>query len=250
MRRLHLAMLALSLGTSAGCSNLSWNLGLPAIRGDGRVVQEAREVPGFSAFEIGGAMRATVGYAEEPSLSIRADENLLPYIKSEVMDGRLVVRTEAPGGLSPTEPIQVTALSPRLEEVRAQGASQVRAAVTPGETTVVEAHGASEVEVREIDAGSLTLQATGASTVKVAGRARSADLTVAGASTLEAADLAIESVQLSVSGASSASLRASSSIRGDVSGASTATVVGSPSIREVAATGASSISYDGPTRPE
>ncbi len=230
--------------TATGC-HFPINLLGPfqGIKGSGNIVEEAREVPEFHAFQVGGAMHATVGYAETPSLKLRADDNILPLIKTEVRDGRLVVWVDSKGGVSSSKPIEVVALTPKLEAVAAHGASMIQAAATPGEKFRAEASGASEVSVRDIDAGALDAEASGASTLTVIGQAKTVNVSSSGASTVEATQLAAESVRLDVSGSSRAEVRASDSARGSASGASDVTVEGAPGDRGVETSGASHVSY-------
>lgn len=239
-----LAPIALLL-TASGCKIPFHLLGdrAPQVAGSGKVVEESREVPDFQAFEVGGAMHATVGYAEKPSVRLRADDNILPLIKTEVRDGRLVISIEAKGGYSTVKPIEVIALAPKLEAVAASGASNVQAAASPCAKFKAEASGASEVSVRDIDSEALEAEASGASTLTLTGRAKAAEVSASGASTVEATRLEAESVQLDVNGSSRAEVKASAAARGSASGASDITVRGAPAERAIDSSGASNVSF-------
>jgi hypothetical protein len=244
MRHLALSVLVLACLPGIGC-DVGWLPGRPQVRGNGKIVEESRELPAFSAVEVGGALQATVSFGESPAFTLRGDENLLPFVQSEVRADRLVVSIRGPegAGIAPTEPIKVIVTTPTIREVAAHGASTLRAASTPGAKFVAEAHGASSVEVQGLEVENLLVEAHGASTVKVAGRSGSFEAQASGASTVEAPDLAAETASVDVSGASSAEVRAAEGIRGEVSGASTLTVLGAPGERRVETSGASQVVY-------
>ncbi len=187
--------------------------------------------------------QAIIGYAESPTLRIRADENLLPLIRSEVKNGRLVLRIES-RDVEPSEPIRVTALTPRLEAVCIQGSAEVRAAAMPGVDFTAEVSGSSTLTVEEIDAATVTLDVSGASSINPRGRADSLTIIASGSSNLDGTDFTSDAVTLDVSGSSTIIVHAVSSTRGSVSGASLASILGSPSTRAVTTSGAAAVTYD------
>ena len=82
MRNARVVLVFLGCALFAGCV-------LTAISGSGHVVDEPRSVSGFSAVSLSGSGRLLIEQGETESLTITADDNLLPLIKSEVSGGRL-----------------------------------------------------------------------------------------------------------------------------------------------------------------
>src|SRR3546814_21172017 len=62
---------------------------LDCIRGNGRETTENRTLDEFSGIDVGGAYKLQLTCNEQQSLVIRAEENLLPLIKTEVRNGKL-----------------------------------------------------------------------------------------------------------------------------------------------------------------
>ncbi len=66
---------------------------LPAqkLTGDGNVVKETRSTPSFSEIEINSALNVFLKQSDEESVFIESDKNLIPYIRTYVEDGKLII---------------------------------------------------------------------------------------------------------------------------------------------------------------
>lgn len=225
----------LAAGCVAGVS-----LGIP---GNGVIQTQTREVSGFSQVEIHGVIHAKVAVGPAGPLVIKGDENLLPLIKTEVRDGRLVVTVDAPEGIRPTQPITLDIITPTLDSVVAHDASRVEATVAEAPKLSLEAHGASMLTATGLDSPSVVLKGTGTAHAQVVGKAARIALDLSGASRAELAKLAATNAEVQISGASRADLQVEDLIKGQVSGASNLRVQGTVSQREVQKSGASRIVY-------
>jgi len=63
----------------------------PVVTGSGRIVSQQRAVGNFHRVEIKGATNAQIRFGNEPSLNLRADDNLLPFLTSQVRNGTLIL---------------------------------------------------------------------------------------------------------------------------------------------------------------
>jgi hypothetical protein len=93
MRRVQCSLILILAVLIAGCSG---------VRGSGKIVTESRNVSGFSAVEFAGDGQLIIEQTGTESLSITADDNILPYLISEVRNGRLVLREKEHSDLTPT----------------------------------------------------------------------------------------------------------------------------------------------------
>ncbi len=64
------------------------------IIGSGNVVTESRTVSGFAGVSLRGVARITIEQTGEETLTITAEDNVLPVLISEVRDGRLFLGPE------------------------------------------------------------------------------------------------------------------------------------------------------------
>ncbi len=190
------------------------------IRGNGHVVTDVRPVSDFEEIDASGGLRIE-WQSGPPSLRITTDENLLPYIDNRISDHALRLKSRKP--LRPTHHTNIVITT-----------SQLRGADLSGAVDFV-AHGLSGPK--------FYIRASGASDVTLDGNVDEflADLT--GASDLRAQGLQTKSVEMSTTGAASAKITVSESLRVDITGAGDVVYYGNPKTIEKNVTGAGSIHH-------
>src|SRR5712691_5835883 len=62
-------------------------------RGSGVVSTERRSVPAFSAIQVENGIQVVATVGEPTSVSVSADDNLLPLVRTGVVDGTLHLET-------------------------------------------------------------------------------------------------------------------------------------------------------------
>ena len=193
--------------------------------GSGSLVTESRPVEGFDAVEVSAAAHLIVERTGVESLDVTAEGNLLPLVRSEVRNGRLIL------GLEP--------------HVGVTGSQGVLFRLTVRELAEVEASGASRVEIRGVDAPELALRFSGASSVSARGHVERTRVDLVGASHCEAPELKSRVLRANVSGASYALVRASDTLAVNASGASVLEYLGDPHL-EATVSGGSLVRRVGP----
>jgi hypothetical protein len=239
MRRAVFGAMAVAACLSTGCFAIAM---ARSVKGSGTVKEETREVADFSGVEVGSSIQATIAIGSK-SVKLSADDNLLPLIKTEVRDGRLMASLEPNVSIQTNNPIKLTLSTPKLDYVGASGASRVTAAVSTTDRFGLDSSGASHVVIAGLSTGALSVEGSGASNITLSGQCKSLKLGLSGASNLKAQELSADTVQVDISGASRGEVRTSGTVKGDVSGASSLHVAGSPSSHSVGISGASRVSF-------
>jgi hypothetical protein len=231
-----------SLLAASGCGIAVLGTGIP-VTGSGVTRQETRELADFHGVDVSAAFEATVKLGPKPSVTLDVDDNLLPLIKTDVIDGRLVVRYAEGHNVRTNKPQKLTIVAPSLDYVGARGATRIVATVGEGKSMKVEASGASSIRVEGLAADSIVVKAEGSSQVTLSGRGKKLTLGASGASKVLAGGIAFESARVDLSGACQGDLHVTASIDVDLSGASSLKVKGDPKARTVNTSGASSVSF-------
>src|SRR5215212_8679511 len=81
------------LPTLALASSLALVAGCGGVRGSGVMASETRSVSGFSEVALSGTGDVRIAQSGQESLTIEAEDNLLPLLETFVEDGRLTLRT-------------------------------------------------------------------------------------------------------------------------------------------------------------
>jgi hypothetical protein len=138
MRRLSaLSVLILVIPTLVGaCSVLGE-------RGSGTMTSEARDVSGFDAIDLSGSGTVRISVTGSESVTVEAEDNILPLLTTEVRGGTLVLGAKQ--SISPTREIVYT--------------------ITAVSLTAVTVSGSGSVTATDVDAGTFEVDISGSGTV-------------------------------------------------------------------------------------
>ena len=211
----------LLLTTIALASGCNVNLGFgEALVGSGVATEEFREIESFSVIEVGGALKVDAVVGQTQSVSVKGDDNIVPFVTTEVHGDALKIQLDHNGRLDTKQPLVITLVSPEL----------IGAGVS----------GACHVQVGGISGTDFRADLSGASTVVLEGECQKLTAGISGASTLNAKSLNAKTASIQASGASNAHVLVTESITGNASGASTVRYTGDPAHASVSTSGASS----------
>jgi hypothetical protein len=211
-----------------------------AVKGSGNVVSREIPVTAFSRMEVSNAFQVHVAFGSAETVTVRVDDNLVDLLDVGVDGETLHVGLEPnTGTTSATLEADVTVTT--LDALSVSGAATVTVAdAIASHDLAVTVSGASRLFASlGIERGGLEL--SGASHVELSGSAAALEVTVSGASDLEAADLSVVDLTIDLSGASHAAVTVTTSLSAGASGASNLTYSGSPQITRSDTSGASSI---------
>lgn len=180
------------------------------ITGSGRVVTESRTVSEFDGVVVNGAGRILIDQTGTESLEVTADDNVLPYIITEVRDGKLAI------GFQPnTLPDHLKDLTFRL---------------TVKKLNSLDLNGAAVVEGSDLDTDTLTVNVSGAAAVRLLGRADRLDVNLTGAGAFNAEHMQSKSATVTNSGAGAAIVNVSDELNATINGIGAITYIGNPKV--------------------
>lgn len=131
----------------------------PGVEGSGNVITESREVSGFNEIVLGGTGRVVVDVTGTESLTIEAEDNIMPLLETRVRDGRL--RLETTRSISPTVEIVYTITAATLEGFVISGSGIVEADAIDGTDFRVDISGSGDVDAEGTLSGLLSISISG-----------------------------------------------------------------------------------------
>jgi hypothetical protein len=200
--RIALALLAVVLLVSA-CS---------VTKGSGQVVTETREVSGFTKVELSGSAELTIEKTGTESLSISAEDNLLPQLTSDVSGDALILGTKPNTSILPTKPITYS--------------------VTVKDLTGIAVSGSGTVRVSNLMTNSLTTKISGSGTITASGAVNDQDVDISGSGRYQAEQMTSKAVKAQISGSGTASVLAADLLDVKISGSGTLTYSGNPQVTQ------------------
>lgn len=189
------------------------------IKGSAVAGSQSRSVADFKGIDVGGVFQVEVTAGKEFSVEVVADDNLLPYIKTQVERG--VLRIETTDRIDSETPLLVRISAPDI--------------------TSVEVSGVAKVELAGVKNSSLEIDTSGASKLKIEGETSHVKLEVSGSSSIDAESLKARTASVDASGASHVSVFVTERLVSDSSGASRIAYSGDPTVVEKQSSGASSV---------
>src|SRR5262245_59068665 len=152
------------LGFTAALAMLAAGCAFDAVSGSGAVTTETRPVSDFKAITLSGSGRLVVEQGEAESLTITADDNLLPLLTSEVKDGQLALGVKKGSSIRTSKEIVYKVTARSLEEVNVSGSGSVELKGLKGEQLRFELSGSGGLTAAgEVDRFDLRTSGSGKS---------------------------------------------------------------------------------------
>ncbi|MHC4956343.1 MAG: head GIN domain-containing protein, partial [Planctomycetota bacterium] len=160
-------------------------------------------------------------------LTIEADDNLLPLIRSRVEGRRLIVGPDNVT-LRPSRPIRIVLRLKRLQALALVGRMDARSASIEAERLDIVISGSGSVAVQDLEADTLEVVISGSGTVLLAGNVRHQSLNVSGSGGYESSGLKSRAARLRVGGSGNAKVWVTDELDAAISGSGTIGYYGRP----------------------
>lgn len=183
--------------------------------GSGVVVEEERSVRSFNRVSFEGVGKLVIMQGEEQSLTIEAEDNILPHIDTVVRGQTLQISFDTERWeniIRPTKPIQFY--------------------LTVTDLSAIFLSGLGDIEVQDIDVESLDVTLSGAGSISISGFAQQQDVNVSGAGAYHAADLMSAVADINLSGAGSATVWVTDSLDVNITGLGSVRYYGDPDLEQ------------------
>jgi hypothetical protein len=217
----------------------------PGATVSGAIGAEARPVSGVTHVHLdgGGSLIVTQGGAE--ALTIEAAADLLPWLATDVRDGRLTIeRRDWWGWLNafrPARPITYRLTVKQLNAVGLSGAGAMRASAIRTDRLTLDLSGAGSATIDDLTADELGVTIAGAGRFTGSGAVARQQVSISGAGHYDGAGLQAEAATVTMSGAGLATVRASEALNVEISGASNVTYLGAPKAIALRVSGSGSV---------
>lgn len=189
-----------------------------ATNGSGNVASEPRDVSGFDEVELSGVGTLSIRQTGSESLTVEAEEDVLPKIRTEVVDNRLIIGPEPNTNIQTTEPINYE--------------------LTVEDLHALKLSGSGDIDAEAIDTDTLKIDVGGSGAIKTSGTADSQEIDVSGSGDYRAEDLESKQAEIDVKGSGSAIVNVSDALDAEVGGAGSVEYIGDPTVeKEVSGAG-------------
>jgi hypothetical protein len=195
------------------CSVISGACVFDSVAGSGKIVTEPRMVSGFSAVSLSGSGQVTIEQTGMESLTVTTDDNLLPYIKTDVKGSTLELGFKDPMmSLAPTDGIVFKLTVRKLEGLHISGSGKA--------------------DAKGLDPDHVKVNISGSGEVLAQGTANELDLSISGSGRYRGEDMRSKRATIDISGSGGAVIAASETLKADVSGSGSIEYIGDPQVTQ------------------
>ena len=235
-------LITLSLVLFSLVSTAQWG---KRVKGNGKTVTIKRSVGDYDAVAISGWFDVKLVNGNEGELTLKGEENLLDYIKTEVKDGKLVIKTKKGVNLKPSNwnsGIYITVPVESIEMVALSGSGDVI-----GETKIktndfkTKVAGSGDISLA-VEANTVEARLYGTGDINLSGKANDLDVRVSGSGDIKAYDLVAEFVTAQITGSADIKITANQMLKAKVTGSGDISYKGNPKKIDTKTTGSGDIS--------
>jgi hypothetical protein len=195
---------------------------LETITGNGNVKKETREVKGFTGVALSGNINVELAYGNSNSITVEGDENLLPYIETNVEGGVLKVkRMNKIREFKTRNKLIVYVSLTKLTELKVSGSGNITGNgdfSNDGKTDIA-LSGSGNINVGMNSFNETSIAISGSGNVTLKGKSTdNIEATISGSGNIDCSDVACNDVSAHVSGSGNIRVFANKSIDAKVSG--------------------------------
>ncbi len=212
------------------------------VTGSGRVTSETRAVADFERVALEGLGEVVIQEGSAESLTIEAEDNLLPLITSAVEDGTLRLgfdRATWRDSIRPTQPIRFVITLPALEGFDLLGQGSLHAPSLHNDALTLNLAGEGDVSIDLLEASRLEVRIAGDGAVTLAGTVEEQVIEIGGNGQVQAGDLDTQDTTITIGGSGDVVVWARRELAINISGSGTVSYWGDPTIsrRDIAGAG-------------
>ena len=225
MKKLLFALFAI---TTLSATAQKWE----TVKGNGNVKRESRTVSSFTAVDSRGSINVDVSYGADNTISVEADENLMPYIVTKVEGDKLLITTEKVGISSKTR-LVVHVTMTRLTGLMLSGSGNIMGSgqFSNDNTTKLSVSGSGNMKLGFATFSAIDASVNGSGNIQLTdGKTNSIHATVSGSGNIDAYGISSKTVKARVSGSGNVKVTASESLEAVSSGSGNVYYKGSATV--------------------
>ncbi len=202
------------------------------IQGSGHLKTEQRTVSGIDQVSLEGIGDMTIVQGSEEALTVEADDNVLPYIETEMHGNDLVLKTKDGYSFGNHITVRYTLKVKSLSKVSISGAGNATAEKLNVGDLDLSISGAGNMKFAGLQAKNLHANASGSGNYDLKGKVDTQDIVISGVGNYTAGDLQSSKATVNIAGSGNATLWADDNLTVRIAGFGNVNYYGKPSVAQ------------------
>jgi Putative auto-transporter adhesin, head GIN domain len=193
----------------------------PSLRGSGKIISQKRNVGNFKGLSAATSIDVDVIIGSNYEVTVEADDNVIDYVKTEVVGGTLKVRYAENTSLrNATVTVHVTV--PTLEKLSASSSANITVDGVLTNTQKIEFDASSSADIRAtVDAPQIDADANSSARISLKGKTQNFKAEVSSSADIDAESLLSENTTAAASSSGTAHVHASVKLDGKANSSGT-----------------------------
>jgi len=226
-----LAILILAALVLSACGTVVLQGNRNAVRGSGKVVEETRAVSGVTGVELAtlGTLNIKVGDTE--SLLIKAEDNLMEHIETEVIGGKLRIGTPDNVNLDPKRSVKYTLTVTSLDTIVISSSGDIQAPDLEAGKFSITIRSSGNLEMGVLNADTLEVDISSSGNLDIGGgQVKTQNITINGSGKYKAKDLESEDAEVNINSSGSATIWVLDSLKANLGSSGDLRFRGNPTL--------------------
>jgi hypothetical protein len=200
------------------------------VEGSGNVIDEPRDVTGFTRLIVQGPLDVVVRAADADRVVVHADDNIAPLIETTLLGSTLVVGVRAGASFRTRTDPKVRVQARQLAGVVLRGSGDVRVDRVEGDVFEATLQGSGDIVVDSARVKAVAVSIAGNGDVRIKGAADSLGVVLDGSGDVHCADLPARQAAVRIAGSGDVRVHATEELKVDIDGSGDVRYRGAPRI--------------------
>jgi len=189
------------------------------VNGNGNIITKTRTIGSFKKIIVGGSFDVLLVDGKESSVTIKSDENIIPYIVTEIKGNTLNVNFKKNTNIKTTKGITIIIPFEEISEVSLSGSGSITSEKTIKTNSFsLNLSGSGNVKGLEINTSSLKSTITGSGNISLKGTTEKLISSISGSGNLNAYNLIVDELQSNTSGSGNLKTTVNTKINANIVG--------------------------------
>jgi len=237
MKKLLTSMVALLIISA----NLNAQFFTKKVKGNGDIITKTRTVSNYDKIGVAGAFDVKLFKGNEAEITIKADENLMEYIITEVKNGNLKIKTKKGYNIRASKTIVITIPFDDISAVSLAGSGDIYSDdVLDTSNLKLSLAGSGDINLG-VSTKNLETSIAGSGNMNLKGDSKEYTCSIAGSGNINAYKLKASKVTVKIAGSGNVKVHATNEIHAKSAGSGNIYYTGNPSVEKTSSAGSGSI---------
>lgn len=211
-----------------GCSAME-----PPVFGSGKATTEKRDVTGFHAIELSvGSADLDVRKGDTASLELTWDDNLVPLVRTSVVNGVLKIAVE--GNTSSAQAAMIHIIVPKVSKVSVTGAGNISIEELSGPLAELSIAGSSDIAAT-VNADNFAIAITGSGIITASGTSPDVAIAISGSGYVDTSAIRADAVKIDIVGGGTVVVHSEKQLDVSIAGSGDISYSGKPQVKQTIA---------------